>query len=74
MRASTILTQGGTFEQEPTSVAKVTLWHIPNGSDYHNAEVITCYFSDVPQAEEFTKKYDAIPEMACLEVLKKETK
>ena len=60
---------GGTFERQSNSVAKVSYWHIPNGSEYDRAEIVEVFFSDMVIAEQFAKNYSNIPEMACLIIL-----
>lgn len=66
MNTSEIIGAGGTLQQEPTSVAKVSFWHIPGGYDYSNAQVVLAYFSNLEAAERFERRYHDVPEMACM--------
>ena len=56
----------GYLTRRPTSTHKVSYWHIPMGSDYHNARVVECYFDDADSAQRFAAKYHNPPEMAVL--------
>lgn len=58
--------EGASHEQTPTSVAKVSYWHIPNGADYHNARACMAYFDDADAAAKFAQRYANPPEMALL--------
>jgi hypothetical protein len=64
MLTSEIISSGGTMEQQTTTVAKVSFWHIPRGSDYHNATTVKCFFDNAEKAEAFANKYSQPPEMA----------
>jgi hypothetical protein len=69
MNSTIILCAGGTLMHEPNSVARVTLWHIPNGTDYNRAVVLSCYFSDQVKAQQFAAKYKNPPELADVTML-----
>ena len=56
---------GAPFRQED-STHVVSLWHIPGGTDYHNAEKVYAYFTNEENAKAFETRYERIPEMAIL--------
>jgi hypothetical protein len=55
---------GGYFDKKSSSTHMVSLWHIPGGCDYNNAEVREIFFDNAESAERFQKMYDCLPEMA----------
>lgn len=61
----------GTAKAEPTSVAYVSLWHLPGGYDAVNASVVVRYFDDMEEARRFAQKYQYPPEMAFMMEIKK---
>jgi len=65
-----VVSECGSLKRLPTSVASVSFWHIPGETMYDRAVVIIAYFDDLETAEKFQQKYEAPPEMACLEKLK----
>lgn len=55
---------GGYVDKTPASTHMVSLWYIPGGCDYSNAEVREIFFDNADGAERFQKLYDCLPEMA----------
>lgn len=57
---------GGHGYAAPTPATKYegTRWHIPGGCDYHNAQVVSCYFETEEEAKAFESAYRYPPEMA----------
>lgn len=56
--------QGASRERQPDSTHVVNMWHIPNGSDYHDAQVVHAFFSSEEQAQKAAKNFEMPPEMA----------
>lgn len=56
----------GHFEQQLDTTHVVSMWHIPGGYDYSNANVIYCFFEKEETAVVFEKKWQYPPEMAVL--------
>lgn len=53
-------------ERTPTSAIVVSMWRIPGGYDYANAEVVTGFFEEEEREEAvaLVERYKDIPEMA----------
>lgn len=64
MNNNEIIAAGGTLEPTPETKFWVTSWHIPGGSDYDHARVVSGFFADEETARRLTHKYDMPPEMA----------
>jgi hypothetical protein len=58
--------RGGYVDKTSTSTHMVSLWYIPGGCDYSNAEVREFFFDNAYNAELFQKLYDCLPEMAVI--------
>lgn len=57
---------GGSVDKTPSSTHMVSLWYIPGGCDYSNAEIREIFFDNAESAERFHKLYDCLPEMAAI--------
>lgn len=44
----------------------VTRWHIPNGSDYDRAYIVTAFFTTLEDAQRYENQFSYPPEMAML--------
>lgn len=69
MSTNWIVSELGSLVHTLDAVAKVSVWHIPMGTDYENAEPLFVYFNDMETAQRFERKYSMPPEMAFLQPL-----
>jgi hypothetical protein len=56
--------QGGSQTQTQQSTHVVSLWNVPGGSDYCNAQEVKFHFDDHEPAEKFAQMYRNPPELA----------
>ena len=64
MKAFDILSRGGSLVKRDTDTHAVSHWHIPRGSDYNKAFVVTTFWPDYESAQEFVDVYGNTEHMA----------
>lgn len=62
---------GGSYDKKETSTWSVSLWHIPGGCDYVNAEARVFYFDDEKSARAFEFENEMPRAMAFASPIKK---
>lgn len=68
MNAQFIVEAGGSLKRTVATVAPVSFWHIPGGTDYTNATVVLAFFDKLEDAQAFERQYSYPPELASLTV------
>ena len=67
MNSTTLLTFGETFQRQPSSIARVSIWIIPESTRYDQAHSEWVYFDSTFEAEEFEKRMCNPPELAVID-------